>query len=93
MELLMITGLQLRAALGVLNWSIKDLKEHTGLGSTFLSEMKSCDGIKPNAMFASLETVRQTIKNALIEKRKELSGDELIVFDSIVESVTRQKAQ
>ena len=89
----MITGIQLRAALGLLGWSIADLKRETGLGSTVLNEMKCFDGVKPNAAFKTLEKVRNAIIVGIERERAVLSEKampgEVAMFDAVTSPIMR----
>ena len=61
----MITGIQIRAAMGVLNWSVRKLAEESGLGTTVLTELIKTDGVKANAKYETLKKVHDTLNSAL----------------------------
>ena len=79
----MVTGMQIRAAMGLLGWSIKDLQQKTGLGSTVLNGMKACDGVKPNAEYRTLERVRVALSEGISIRRKTIAPADLPVFDMV----------
>ena len=79
----MVTGMQMRAAMGLLGWSIKDLQQKTGLGSTVLNGMKACDGVKPNAEYRTLERVRVALSEGIRIRRKTIAPADLPVFDMV----------
>lgn len=79
----MVTGMQMRAAMGLLGWSIKDLQQKTGLGSTVLNGMKACDGVKPNAEYRTLERVRVALSEGISIRRKTIAPADLLVFDMV----------
>lgn len=88
----MVTGMQMRAAMGLLGWSIKDLQQKTGLSSTALNGMKACDGIKQNAEYRTIEKVRVALSEGISIRRKTIAPADLPVFDMVtaplIKSVT-----
>lgn len=92
MEATMITGIQLRAALGLLGWSVADLGKRTGLGSTVLNDMKRLNGVKPNAAFTTLERVRDAVVAGISEEREKIaegSPQALRTFDEVASPIMR----
>lgn len=94
METTMITGIQIRAAMGLLGWSVATLKKESGLGSTVLNEMKNFDGIKPNAGFSTLEKVRTAIVNGLVAERSSIAvrskkKEDLEMFDAVAAPIMK----
>ena len=88
----MITGMQMRAAMGLLGWTLKDLQRKTGLGSTVLNGIKACDGIKPNAEYRTLEKISIALSEGIRIRRKTIAPADLPVFDMVtaplIKSVT-----
>ena len=62
----MITSAQIRAARGMLNWSRKDLAEHSGVSFASMMRLESFEGV-PASNFKTLESVKQAFENAGIE--------------------------
>ena len=62
----MITSAQIRAARGMLNWSRKDLAEHSGLSFASMMRLESFSGI-PASNFKTLETIKNTFEGAGVE--------------------------
>jgi len=61
-----ITSAQIRAARGMLNWSRKDLAEHSGVSFASMMRLESFEGV-PASNFKTLESVKQAFENAGIE--------------------------
>ena len=62
----MITSAQIRAARGMLDWSRKDLAEHSGVSFASMMRLESFDGI-PASNFKTLEAVKLSFEKAGIE--------------------------
>ena len=62
----MITSAQIRAARGMLNWSRKDLAEHSGLSFASMMRLESFSGI-PASNFKTLEAIKNTFEGAGLE--------------------------
>ena len=62
----MITSAQIRAARGLLNWSRKDLAEHSGISFASMMRLESFDGV-PASNFKTLEAIKNTFEAAGIE--------------------------
>ena len=62
----MITSAQIRAARGMLDWSRKDLAEHSGLSFASMMRLESFDGV-PSSNFKTLEAIKTTFEKAGIE--------------------------
>ena len=62
----MITSAQIRAARGMLNWSRKDLAEHSGVSFASMMRLESFSGV-PASNFKTLESVKQAFEKAGIE--------------------------
>ena len=62
----MITSAQIRAARGMLNWSRKNLAEHSGVSFASMMRLESFEGV-PASNFKTLESVKQAFEKAGIE--------------------------
>jgi transcriptional regulator with XRE-family HTH domain len=62
----MITSAQIRAARGMLDWSRKDLAEHSGVSFASMMRLESFDGV-PASNFRTLESVKLAFEKAGIE--------------------------
>ena len=62
----MITSSQIRAARGMLNWSRKDLAEHSGVSFASMMRLESFEGV-PASNFKTLESVKQAFEKAGVE--------------------------
>ncbi len=62
----MITSAQIRAARALLDWSRKDLAEHSGISFASMIRLESFDGV-PASNFKTLETIKKTFEKAGIE--------------------------
>lgn len=62
----MITSAQIRAARGMLNWSRKDLAEHSGVSFASMMRLESFSGV-PASNFKTLESVKQAFEKAGVE--------------------------
>jgi len=61
-----ITSAQIRAARGLLNWSRKDLAEHSGVSFASMMRLESFQGV-PSSNFKTLESVKLAFEKAGIE--------------------------
>lgn len=62
----MITSGQIKAARGLLNWTVKELANQSGLGFTTIVRMESADGVPPSQA-KTLDAVRKAIEKAGVE--------------------------
>ena len=62
----MITSAQIRGARGLLNWSRKELADHSGVSFASMMRLESFDGV-PASNFKTLESVKSAFENAGIE--------------------------
>ena len=62
----MITSSQIRAARGILNWSRKDLAEHSGVSFSSMMRLESFEGV-PASNFKTLESIKQAFEKAGVE--------------------------
>lgn len=62
----MITSAQIRAARGILNWSRKDLAEHSGVSFASMMRLESFKGV-PASNFKTLESIKQAFEKAGVE--------------------------
>jgi transcriptional regulator with XRE-family HTH domain len=58
-----LTGAQVRAARGLLNWSVKELSERTGLAVNTVRRIEAVNGA-PAVTAANLDLVRTTLEQA-----------------------------
>lgn len=62
-----LTGAQLRAARGMLNWSVKQVATRTGVSSSVLRRLEEYNGAPPTADEATMEILRRALSDAGIE--------------------------
>lgn len=62
----MITSGQIKAARGLLNWTVQQLADKSGLGFTTIVRMESVDGVPPSQA-KTLDAVRKAVEKAGIE--------------------------
>ena len=62
----MITSAQIRAARALLDWSRKDLADHSGVSFASMMRLESFDGI-PSSNVRTLEAVKKAFEEAGIE--------------------------
>ncbi len=62
----MITSGQIKAARGLLGWTIQELAENSGLGFTTIVRMESANGVPPSQA-KTLDAVRKAVEKAGIE--------------------------
>jgi transcriptional regulator with XRE-family HTH domain len=61
-----ITSAQIRAARGILNWSRKDLAEHSGVSFASMMRIESFEGV-PASNFKTLESIKLAFEKSGIE--------------------------
>ena len=62
----MITSAQIRSARGLLNWSRKELAEHSGVSFASMMRLESFDGV-PASNFKTLEAIKNAFEEAGVE--------------------------
>ena len=62
----MITSAQIRAARGMLDWSRKDLAEHSGISFASMMRLESFDGV-PASNFKTLAAIKLAFEEAGVE--------------------------
>ncbi len=62
----MITSAQIRAARGLLDWSRKDLADHSGVSFASMMRLESFDGV-PSSNIRTLEAIRRAFEDAGVE--------------------------
>jgi len=62
----LFTSYQLRAARAILRWSIEDLSEKTGIGTTTLKRFESVEGV-PNGHLRNFETIKKALEKEGIQ--------------------------
>ncbi len=62
----MITSAQIRAARGMLDWSRKQLAEHSGVSFASMMRLESFEGV-PASNFKTLESIKLAFEKAGIE--------------------------
>ncbi len=62
----MITSGQIKAARGLLSWTVQELADKSGLGFTTIVRMESADGVPPSQA-KTLDAVRRAIEKAGVE--------------------------
>ena len=62
----MITSAQIRAARGLLDWSRKDLAEHSGVSFASMIRLESFEGI-PSSNIRTLEAIKKAFEEEGIE--------------------------
>ncbi|MCF8476499.1 MAG: PAS domain-containing protein [Pseudolabrys sp.] len=61
-----LTGAQIRAARGILNWSVRDLADRTGLSPGVIRRLEAIDGVNKNAA-ESLTLVKDSLSAGGVE--------------------------
>jgi transcriptional regulator with XRE-family HTH domain len=61
-----ITSGQIKAARGLLNWTVQQLADKSGLGFTTIVRMESVDGVPPSQA-KTLDAVRKAVEKAGVE--------------------------
>ena len=62
----MITSAQIRAARGLLDWSRKDLADHSGVSFASMMRLESFSGV-PSSNVRTLEAIKKAFEQAGIE--------------------------
>lgn len=62
----MITSAQIRSARGLLNWSRKELAEHSGVSFASMMRLESFVGV-PASNFKTLEAIKNAFEEAGVE--------------------------
>ena len=63
----MITGMQVRAAKALLNWSGSDLATRAGVGLSTVRRIEACDGLLESASIKVLQSLKYALESAGIE--------------------------
>jgi len=63
----MITGMQVRAAKALLNWSGSDLATKAGVGLSTVRRIEACDGLLESASIKVLQSLKYALEDAGIE--------------------------
>lgn len=66
MQELLITGHQMRAARGALNWSVQRLADETGLGTATIVRYEQSEGV-PRSRKDGVELIKSALETAGIE--------------------------
>ena len=61
-----LTGAQIRAARGILNWSVRDLAEATALSPSTIRRLEETDGVSPVPRESAIE-IKNSLRSAGIE--------------------------
>jgi len=70
----LFTSYQLRAARAILRWSLEDLSEKTGIGTTTLKRFESGDGV-PNGHLRNFENIKKALEKEGIQFTSSIDGD------------------
>lgn len=62
----MITSAQIRAARGLLNWSRKDLAEHSGVSFASMMRLESFEGV-PSSNIKTLDAIKKAFEDEGVE--------------------------
>lgn len=76
-----ISGSQCRMARGLLNWSVSELADKAGVGSTTIKRLESADGV-PNMQTATLQAVSQALLDTGRVRFEGLDGVFSIIADT-----------
>ncbi len=63
----MITGMQVRAAKALLNWSGSDLATKAGVGLSTVRRIEACDGLLESASIKVLQSLKHALESAGVE--------------------------
>lgn len=63
----MITGMQVRAAKALLNWSGSDLASKAGVGLSTIRRIEACDGLLESASVKVLQSIRSALEESGVE--------------------------
>jgi PAS domain S-box-containing protein len=65
--LALIAGYQVRAARAILNWSVRDLAEASGVSSSTIRRIEDDKGIPENRDLSKLQNIREALETAGVE--------------------------
>ena len=60
-DVLLVTGKQIRAARGALNWSVRQLAEQSGVGAATITRYETVDGV-PQSRKDNLQKLRKVLE-------------------------------
>jgi len=63
----MITGMQVRAAKALLNWSGAQLADKTGVGLSTVRRVEGCDGLLETASVKVLQAIQAALESGGVE--------------------------
>ena len=63
----MITGMQVRAAKALLNWSGTDLADKAKIGISTIRRIEGCDGLLPSTSIKTLEAIKEALEEGGVE--------------------------
>ena len=63
----MITGMQVRAAKALLNWSGLDLSQRAGVGLSTVRRIEACDGLLMTASIKVLQAIQIALETGGVE--------------------------
>lgn len=63
----MITGMQVRAAKALLNWSGGELATKAGVGLSTIRRIEACDGLLESASIKVLQSIQNALEQAGVE--------------------------
>ena len=63
----MITGMQVRAAKALLNWSGLDLSQRAGIGLSTVRRIEACDGLLMTASIKVLQAIQIALETGGVE--------------------------
>jgi len=63
----MITGMQVRAAKALLNWSGLDLSQRAGIGLSTVRRIEACDGLLMTASIKVLQAIQVALETGGVE--------------------------
>lgn len=72
MVVAMITGLQLKSAMGALGWSVAKLAKRSGVGTSTITLIRKSDETNEDISFGLLRKLREELNKGLGEKGIEL---------------------
>ena len=63
----MITGMQVRAAKALLNWSGSELSKRAGVGLSTIRRIEACDGLLITASIKVLQAIQSSLEAGGVE--------------------------
>lgn len=63
----MITGMQVRAAKALLNWSGNELAAKAGVGLSTIRRIEACDGLLESASIKVIQSIQGALESAGVE--------------------------